>query len=143
MEKIFVIGLLFLLAAGCVNRSTAEKPDLSHRIVRIETDPPGMRIFFGYGASKNRAENEREYVGVSPCSYTANSTRNGYFRNTVSQFSKPVAVFYADPPSTETNLFSQRQTFNCPAFTVRPAPIPGAVFFDMHKKPANEAEGTK
>lgn len=134
MKKLIALAICAVIASGCASdRPDANGVDRHHRLVKIETDPPGMRVYFGYGATTNLALKEREYVGTSPCTYLAKSTAKGYFVNTVSQFAQPVAVFYAEPPALATNLYPQRQEFKAPAFVVRPAPIPQAVFFDMHK----------
>lgn len=121
---------IFVLAlAGCETLEVAPT-----RTVRIETDPPGMRIFFSNGR-EDMSEKEREYVGASPCSLTVPCDEEGRFINRVSSFARPVAVFYADPPHDAANLYSQRQTFGVPATFRRPGKIPSAVFFDMHKQP--------
>lgn len=130
---------LYLLTAaivcGCSTYQPTEfAPTATTRRVKIETDPPGMRIYFGIAGTEDRSKRQREYVGTSPCAVVVDCDEAGRFVNRISSFARPVAIFYADPPSDATNLFSQEQSFAVPAIFVRPPPIPRAVFFDMKKQ---------
>jgi len=122
----WTIFALAIVASGC-----RTPPPI--RTVRIETDPPGARVYFGIAGTPERAREQRQYVGASPCVLTVPCDEDGRFVNTVSSFARPVAVFYADPPSGTTNLHAKSQTFAVPAAFVRPPPIPSAVFLDLTK----------
>ncbi len=133
-----IIWPIFALAVmcGCYTRSPeSTSPTRNTRLILIQTDPPGMRIFFGLSGTEARAITEREYVGQSPCGLTVKCDKEGRFENTSSGFTRPKAVLQADPPYGATNLFAQKQVFAVPAAFVHPPEIPKAVFFDLHKPP--------
>ena len=104
------------------------------KTIKVETDPPGMRIYFAVAVTEKGAIENREYVGTSPCQVKVQVDGNGRFKNTFFGWTHPVAVFMADPPSTATNLFAQKQDFRVPAHFYKAPAAPDAVFFDMHKK---------
>lgn len=128
MKKSLFVGVLALIAIAAYARSAG-------KTIKVETDPPGMRVYFCVASSEAKSVQEREYVGVSPCEVVVAVDGAGRFRNKISKFVHPVALFMADPPSGSTNLFSQEQAFEVPAIFHRAAAAPDAVFFDMHKKP--------
>ena len=124
------------LVCGCYTRSPeSTAPTRNTRLIVIQTDPPGMRIFFGLSSTEARAITEREYVGQSPCALSVKCDKEGRFENTGSALARPKAVLQAEPPHDATNLFAQKQVFAVPAAFVHPPEIPKAVFFDMHKAP--------
>jgi hypothetical protein len=123
---------LALFVCGCAHTPTEYAPTSNSRSIKIETDPPGMRCYFGIAGTEERAIRQREFAGMSPCVITVPS-EGDYFQNNVSGFARPQAVFMAEPPEGSTNLFAQRQVFAVPALFIRPPPIPRAVFFDMRK----------
>lgn len=123
---------LLIVATSCAHTPTEHAPTRNTRTVKIETAPPGMRCYYGIAGTEERAVEQREYVGLSPCVATVPSDGDN-FPNNVSGFARPKAVFMAEPPDGATNLHAQRQVFSVPAMFVRPPPIPRAVFFDMHK----------
>ena len=134
--KTTTLTLLLALACGCKTHTPTENaPTKDTRVIRIETDPPGMRVYFGISGNEESARHQREYVGESPCKLTVRCDEDGRFLNEVSSFAHPKAVFEAEPPAGTTNLFAQQQVFVVPALFVHPPPIPQAVFFDMHKPP--------
>ena len=130
---------LAIVAIGCAHtppeKEAEEVPERAPiqrtRDVRVDSDPPGMRIYFGIAGTEDLAREQREYIGMSPCTVTVPSDKEGRFQNKVSSFARPKAVFMAEPPASATNLFKQSQVFSVPAMFVRPPPIPTAVFFDM------------
>ena len=130
---------LAIIAFGCAHtppkKEEVQKPapvPLT-REVKVDTDPPGMRIYFGIAGTEDLAREQREYIGLSPCSVTVAVDKEGRFQNKVSSFARPKAVFMAEPPNSATNLFKQSQVFSVPATFVRPPPVPAAIFFDMTK----------
>jgi hypothetical protein len=137
MNRTALILLMALIICGCKSpyQPTEFAPTPTSRRVKIETDPSGMRIYFGIAGTDVRAKQQREFVGTSPCVLEVECDEEGRFINRVSSLSRPVAIFYAVPPSEMTNLFAQEQTFVVPAMFIRPPPIPRAVFFDMRKSP--------
>lgn len=121
------------LCAGCTTYQPTEyAPSRNTRAVKIVTDPPGMRCFYGIAGTEERAREQREYVGDSPCVAILPSEGDN-FPNTVSGFARPKAVFMAEPPANTAGLHAQAQVFDVPAIFIHPPPIPKAVFFDMHK----------
>ena len=140
MELKFISFLaLAIVAMGCVHtppqkEKVRESPPAERtRDVKIDTDPSGMRIYFGIAGTEELAREQREYIGLSPCTLTVPCDEQGRFKNKVSSFARPKAVLMAEPPASATNLFPQSQVFSVPATFVRPPPIPAAVFFDMTK----------
>ena len=103
--------------------------------IKVETDPPGMRIYFCISANETNAAAEREYVGQSPCAVSVKIDSDGRFQNNISAFKHPVALFAAEPPALQTNLFAQSQAFPVPALFHKTGKAPDAVFFDMNKHP--------
>jgi hypothetical protein len=126
-------GIFFDMAQPATDPVTAESPKASQKSIKVETDPPGMRIFFCVATSETNAMEQREYVGQSPCVVTVETDAQDRFVNKFSSFLHPVAVFMAEPPSTSTNLYAQRQEFQVPAAFHKAVKAPDAVFFDMHK----------
>jgi hypothetical protein len=133
MNRKCLLVVAALAVVGCAHTPTESAPTKYTRVVKIETDPPGMRIYFGIAGTEARARDQREFVGTSPCSLTVPCDGDGRFENNVSGFARPKAVFMAEPPAGATNLFAQNQIFAVPAMFIRPPPIPKAVFFDMAK----------
>lgn len=121
------------LAVGCAHTPTEYAPTRDTRAVKIITDPPGMRCYFGIAGTEDRAIEQREFVGLSPCVATVQSDEDDHFVNNVSSFARPKAVFMAEPPEGSTNLAPQKQVFAVPALFIRPPPIPRSVFFDMRR----------
>lgn len=133
------LGTIFALAVvcGCYTRSPeSTAPTRNTRLVLIQTDPPGMRIFFGLSGTEERAIAQREYVGQSPCALTVRCDKEGRLENTIGGLARPKAILQAEPPHDATNLFAQKQVFAVPSAFVHPPEIPKAVFFDMHKPPS-------
>jgi hypothetical protein len=134
MKTLLTPLLALALCAGCrTYQPTEYAPTKDTRVVKIETDPPGMRIYFGKAGTETLAVTQRQYVGQSPCTLTVPCDGEGRFVNTISDWRRPKAIFEAEPPHGSTNLYAQKQIFAVPAFFTYPPPIPGAVFFDMHK----------
>jgi hypothetical protein len=128
-QTLLTIIAVAVIVCGC------HTPGERIRTVRIESEPPGMAVYFGIAGADDRAARQREYVGKTPCQLDIECDEQGRFVNRVSSFARPVATFYADPPASETNLFPQSQSFAVPAMFIRPPPIPRAVYFDMRKTP--------
>ena len=124
------------LVAGCSTYQPTEQAPTKHtRVIKVSTEPAGMRVYFGISGTEDRAARQREYVGESPCSLTVPCDDEGRFLNKVSTFARPQAVIEAEPPTGATNLFAQRQVFAVPALFIRPPTIPAGVFFDMRRAP--------
>ena len=108
------------------------------RAMRIESDPPGVRVFYtvGINALSGGAMN-REYVGQTPCSYNCPVDCDGKFDlpqiALVSKVMPTLAVFTAESPTDSTNLFTRHQVFRGSAFMMDADNVPGAIFFDLHK----------
>lgn len=127
-----VIFLLAFALAGCAHIPTEYAPSKKTRAVKIETDPPGMRCYYGIAGTVEGAVRQRGYVGISPCVAIIPSDGDN-FPNTVSKFARPQAVFMAEPPAGITNnVHPQKQIFAVPGIFNRPPPIPRAIFFNMH-----------
>ncbi|MDR3459679.1 MAG: hypothetical protein P4N60_19800 [Verrucomicrobiae bacterium] len=128
-------GKLKVIAGILLIGLTAFGSDRYTKSISVETDPPGMRIYFCISATETNAMAAREYVGASPCSVKVKVDSDGRFQNQISSFKHPVAVFMAEPPALQTNLYPQKQAFPVPSLFHKAAKAPDAVFFDMNKKP--------
>ena len=132
------------ILCGCATEPQRTAPNgtplkKNERVVHIESDPPGARVFFYAGAIKGGAVSGRQYLGSTPLDWIVEGNAKGYFKFpsalVVSLVYPPVAVFSADPPSGATNLFPQSQIMRGGTLATQGAKIPQAVFFDMHKPP--------
>ncbi len=124
------IPLLVFLLAGC---ATAQPPVN----IRIESDPPGARVFFGVGPNEQSADSGKQYLGVTPCTWSYQPNRDGTFKLpgalVYSIFVPPVAVFTAVPPNDGTNFFTKRQMYHGGTVATPPDKVPAAIFFDLRK----------
>jgi len=128
--KCLVLWLTLVLIAGC-----ASKP---LRVVKIESEPSGARVFFGVGPDERTAIAAREFVGTTPCQFTPRQqNRHGEFDvegiPVYSAFRQAVAMFMAEPPSGATNLFARSQVFHCETVWKSADMVPSGVFFDLTK----------
>lgn len=123
-----------LLMVGC---ATTPPKDLKRK-VHIDSDPQGVRVFYGIGTNEGVAEGRRAFIGVTPFDYSIEGDEEGRFKIdgalVYSIMVQPAAVFIAEPKSTETNLFTKRQVFHAGAMFSPPNKIPEGLFFDLTKK---------
>ena len=116
---------------GCSTTSTRQYP------VRLESDPPGARVFLSESAAPQQSEKKNSYLGETPCIAMITGTRSGYFKLPaiayVSKYVPGSATFTAEPPRGLT-------TSNTISFTYRGSTdyadgdrIPQAIFFDFTK----------
>jgi hypothetical protein len=124
------ILVLPLILAACA------APDLK-RTVHIDSEPRGARIFFGVGPKESDAEKTRNFLGVTPLDWVTVADPNGGFpikgALIYSTFVPGAAVFTAEPPSGQTNLFSKRQVFHGGGLINPPDKVPEGIFFDLTK----------
>jgi hypothetical protein len=117
------------LIAGC-----ASGPPVN---IRLESDPPGARVFFGMGPNEETADGAKQYLGVTPTNWLCKPNRDGSFdlpgALVYSIVVPPVAVFTAVPPDGATNLFTKRQVYHGGTIATPPDKVPGAIFFDLRK----------
>lgn len=125
-------ALLIVLAVGC-----ASAPKDRKRTVKIDSDPPGARIFFGAGTNEGDAERKRSYIGTTPLTWITEGNDEGEFETkgalVYSVFVPGAAVFFAEPPANATNLFKKKQVFHGGGLVNPPDKIPEGVFFDLTK----------
>jgi hypothetical protein len=123
------ILLCLLLAAGC-----ASPPP---RVIKIQSEPPGARIFFALGGNEDFASGHFEYIGQTPCEFTPEQNGDGTFKVpwvfVYSLFVAPVAVFRADPPTGSTDLYSKRQVLHGGTIATPAVKVPAGLFFDLTK----------
>lgn len=127
---------LFALTIGCAN---------PQHVIKIDSEPPGARVFFGSGPNEQSAEKSRSYLGKTPLEWTMTSDTGNYFMVSgapvYSSFVPPAAVFFCDPPTGSTNLYPQKQVFHRPTPFTAGDKVPQGVFFDL-TKPAIVPSGT-
>lgn len=129
-----LVVLAALVFVGC--QSTPPPP----RIVKIDSEPQGARVFVGMGPNEGDAQKTRNYLGTTPLEWTVPQEMIDdeiYFRApgalVYSMVVPPAIVFYGDPPASQTNLFSKTQVFHS-GTTFTPADrIPLGIFFDLTK----------
>ena len=128
--KIIFLTLLAALLAGCAG--TRPYP------VKLESDPPGARVFLSVGATARQAAKNRSYLGQTPCTVEILGDGDGYFELPkaayVSSYVAGSATFIAEPPSGATNLFPKSVTYRGKSGYQEGDRIPAAVFFDLHKR---------
>jgi hypothetical protein len=116
--------------------------------VKIESDPPGAHVYMSATASPKKASPKhpaytgaRNFLGTTPCTASITGDGEGYFKLPkiiyMSKYVGGQAVFTAEPPSSETNLFTQTIIFHGNTKYANGDKIPTGIFFDMHK-PASE-----
>jgi hypothetical protein len=131
MKFLVTTALLGILATGC-----ASTPPF--RTVKLDSDPEGMRVFYGEGGTPQIAEHSKGYVGTTPCTANVPCDRHGCFDIEgiafYNSFVQATAVFIAEPPFGTTNLFQQEVTYHGDAHFQSPDKVPPGVFFDMHKE---------
>ena len=140
--KTYILTVVAICLAGCSNvgpRGQEPLPPRYQHAVKLESDPPGMRVYFGTGGEIQMAEHARSFIGITPCETKIKCSRNGLFEiegiKVYNSFRPPVAAFMAEPPFGQTNLFRQDIIYNGEAHFHEADKVPDAVFFDMHKKP--------
>lgn len=123
--------LLPLLLVACAT------PKDNTRIIKIDSEPRGARVFFGIGPNEDRADSAKNYIGVTPLEWKVEGNDEGSFQWTgifiYSAAVRPAAVFTAEPPSGSTNLYTKRAVYHGPAMFVPTDKIPEGIFFDLTK----------
>lgn len=118
--------LALIVATGCA----------SHQYpVRLESEPPGARVYFSAGAFKKTSPN-RSYLGQTPCTAMIEGHK-GYFKLPsvayASDYVAGIAVISADPPTGVTNSSPKSYTFKGSTDWADGDKIPKALFFDFTK----------
>lgn len=115
------------MVCGCVHTQEYK--------VRLESDPPGAKVFMQAGALKKKSA--RDFLGTTPCETMIMGTKDGYFiAPQIAYASDYVAgniMFTFDPPAGSTNLFSHSQTYRTPTDYIGGDKIPHALYFDLTK----------
>jgi len=117
------------ICAGCSTTSIRQFP------VRLESDPPGARVFYSESAAPQQSEKKNSYLGETPCVAMIPGTRSGYFKLPeiahVSKYLPGSATFTAEPPRGVA-------TSNAISFSYRGSTsyadgdrIPQGIFFDF------------
>jgi hypothetical protein len=130
------LGILLLLLAGCETT-----PPPAPKIIKIDSEPQGARVFIGMGPNEKDASKSRNYLGITPLEWVVPEEmmhERKYFKPpgnvfVYSDFVPPVTVFYAEPASTQTNVFSKTQLFHSGTHFKNPDQIPIGIFFDLTK----------
>lgn len=139
MLKIVPVFALVALLSACSStpRGGEPPPPRYQHTVKFESDPEGMRVYFGEGGEVPLAEKARSFVGITPCETKVKCDSAGLFNisgiKLYNSFRPAVAVFEAEPPAADTNLFKQQVTYDGDAHFKHADKVPDAVFFDMHK----------
>jgi hypothetical protein len=129
MKNSLFVGLV-LLAAGCAAPT---------RTIKFDSDPQGAHVFMTMGANEDMAKNGRDYLGVTPFTWTTEVNGDGSFKTDrsaipfYSSFVQSVVVFTAEPPSGATNLYTKREVFHGNADYQKGNNAPQGVFFDLTK----------
>ena len=130
MKRFLPLAALAALFAGCAS-------PLPQKTVRIESDPPGARVFISTAVNATSAALGKDYLGTTPCEWTTTTRRNGGFILPEGPFgfTPGVIIFSAEPPHGDTNLVSARQIFHGEAHFIDEDKVPSGIFFDLHRKP--------
>lgn len=129
---LLVLGTLLIVSCRSAGPAQEAKPDAFFRTVRIESAPPGARVFIAYGVSEAKSEGKEEFLGVTPCEARIAALRNGEFEikphiAIASHFgAPPVAVILCRSGTNE-----QRHIYKKAAFGREGDKIPAALFFDF------------
>ncbi|HEX5219987.1 MAG TPA: hypothetical protein VFZ59_10510 [Verrucomicrobiae bacterium] len=119
------------LCAGCSTTSTREYP------VRLESDPPGARVFYSESAAPQQSEKKNSYLGETPCVAMITGTRSGYFKLPeiayVSKYMPGSATFTAEPPRGVPTSNTISFTYRGSTPYVDGDKIPRGIFFDFTK----------
>src|SRR5690349_1241034 len=90
-----------IISASCSTATIRQFP------VRLESDPPGARVFYSESAAPQQSEKKNSYLGETPCVAMIDGTRSGYFKLPeiayVSNYMPGSATFLAEPPRGVTN----------------------------------------
>jgi hypothetical protein len=109
------------------------------RLIKFDSEPRGARIFLTIGADENMAKGARNFLGMTPFTWTTEVNGDGTFKvehaaiPVFSDFIQSVAVFTAEPPSGQTNLFTKREVYRGNAAYQRGNKVPEGIFFDLTK----------
>jgi hypothetical protein len=119
------------VCAGCATTSTRQYP------VRLESDPPGARVFYSESAAPQQSEKKNSYLGETPCVAMITGTRSGYFKLPeiayVSKYMPGTATFIAEPPRGVLTSNTISFTYRGSTPYVDGDKIPQGVFFDFTK----------
>jgi len=123
---------LLIVALGCAACSTTTTRQFP---VRLESDPPGARVFYSESAAPNQSEKKNSYLGETPCVAMIPGTRSGYFKLPeiayVSKYLPGSATFTAEPPRGVTNSEPLTFTYRGSTGYVDGDRIPQGIFFDF------------
>ena len=138
MKFIITAAVVLSVFAGIAEEKKSHEPAPGKykKSVRVETNPPGLRVFVGYGADLKNAIKRAEYVGQSPCTAEVVTDSRGRveIRNTITLYNKaiqPVLVFIARGEGT--NGMEVTQSFKGGALLRGSDDVPAAIFLDAAK----------
>lgn len=110
------------------------------KIIKIDSEPQGARVFLGLGANDSDAMKTRNYLGKTPLDWEVPADMIEdcrYFQPKsvfiYSSMVPPATIFFADPPTGATNLFPKTQVFHTGTMFTPSDPIPIGIFFDLTK----------
>ncbi len=87
------------------------------------------------------ASSGKNFLGTTPCTWKTESRDDGTFKvagskiPVFSKFTQALVVFTCEPPSSQTNLYTRKETFRCQAKFQPGTAIPDGIFFVLTKPP--------
>ena len=126
---------LLIVASTLVGCSTTVKT--RQFPVRLESNPPGARVFYSESAAPQQSDKKNSYLGETPCVAMITGTGSGYFKLPeiayVSQYMPGSATFTAEPPRGVATSNTISFTYRGSTPYVDGDRIPRGVFFDFTK----------
>lgn len=123
-----------LYLVGC--QSTPQPP----KVIKIDSEPQGARVFVGMGPNEKDAAKTRSYLGTTPLEWSVPDEMvddGKYFKApgalVYSMVVPPATVFFAEPSSSQTNLYPKSQVFHSGTSFTPADRIPLGIFFDLMK----------
>jgi hypothetical protein len=96
-------------------------------VMRVESSPPGARIYSGTSDSYASAE----FLGTAPCNATIPAKAGGKIWGT--------RTIWAVPPVNSPGLYPQSSTFGS---MIHRSQLPSSLFFDLAKPPVGKEKAT-
>ena len=127
--KAFLFSIVSISCLSCSTVKVREFP------VRLESEPPGARVFYSESATPNQSEKKNTYLGETPCVAMITGTRAGYFTLPeiayVSDYVPGSATFIAEPPRGVTNTAPISFSYRGSTRLMDGDRIPRAILFDF------------
>ena len=123
------------IVCGCASAPEPDQPPKGFKRVKLESNPPGARVFITYGTShKQASQSAGDYLGTTPCTADIATQPDGSFTITkkiafVNNFGEPrTALLVAEREGvTITNIY------HASAFARRGDQVPAAVLFNFER----------